>query len=262
MIHPTAQVHPSAELDVGVEIGPYVIVGARVRIGAGTKIGPHTIIEEGVSLGRRNEIGPFVILGASPQHLAYGGEPTRLEIGHENVIREYVSIHRGTMLDQGVTRIGNRCYLMAYSHVGHDCQLGDEVILTNGVQLAGHVRVGKGVVIGGLAAVHQFCRLGEGAFVSGMSGVSKDVPPFVRVFGIPAAISGLNLVGLKRMGVSRETISALSRALRLFLRHGTLAEALAKIRKEVPLLPEVERFLAFLEAPSRRGIIRRAWEGD
>ncbi len=262
MIHPTAQIHPSAEIEVGVEIGPYAIIGPRVRIGAGTKIGPHTVIEEGVSLGRRNEIGPFVVLGAKPQHLAYAGEPTRLEIGHENVIREYVSIHRGTLLEKGVTRIGSRCYLMAYTHVGHDCELGDEVILTNNVQLAGHVKVGNGVVIGGMAAVHQFCRLGDFCFISGMSGVSKDVPPFVRVFGIPAAISGLNLVGLKRRGMPREAISALSQALRLFLRHGTLAEAIEKIRQEVPLLPEVEKFLAFLEGPSKRGITRRLAGGD
>ncbi len=257
MIHPSAVIHPSAEIDVGVEIGPFVVIGPRVRIGAGSRIKAHTVIEEGVVIGRRNQIGPLATLGGAPQHLAYRGELTTLEIGDENVIREYVSIHRSTALEKGVTKIGNRCYLMAYSHVGHDCELADEVILTNGAQLAGHVKVGRAVVLGGLATVHQFCRLGDLAFVSGMTGVGKDVPPYVRVFGIPAGIYGLNLVGLRRHGISREAINALSKALKIYLHHGTLAEAIERIKKEVPLLPEVENFLAFLEAPSKRGLVRR-----
>ena len=259
-IHPTAIIHPTAELEEGVEIGPYVIVGPRVKIGASTVIGPHTVIEEGTVIGRKNKIGPFVTLGSPPQHLAYQGEDTRLEIGDENIIREYVSIHRGTTLEEGVTRIGHRCYLMAYVHVAHDCVLQDEVIMTNNASLAGHVKVGRGVVFGGFALVHQFCRVGDYAFVSAMSGFSKDVPPYVRVFGIPAKITGLNLVGLRRRGIERENLKALQRALKIYLSYGTLAEAIEKIREEVPLLPEVENFLSFLASPSKRGLMRQSGE--
>ena len=258
-IHPQAIVHPKAEIDEGVQIGPGVVIGPEVKIGRGTKIGPHTVIEGEVTIGQGNEIGPFVCIGHAPQHLLYKGEPTRVEIGDENVIREYVSIHRGTMLDQGVTRIGNRCYLMAYSHVGHDCDLADEVILTNTVQLGGHVRVGFGAIFGGGAMVHQFCRIGELAFVSGMSGTDKDIPPYVRVFGIRAKIYGLNLVGLKRRGVPMESLRALKKALRIYLHHGTLAEAIREIEETVPQLPEVQKFVAFLKAPSKRGVVR--WAG-
>lgn len=259
-IHPSAIIHPQAELAEGVAIGPGVVLGPEVQIGTGTKIGPHTVIEGRVIIGQRNEIGPFVCIGHAPQHLLYKGEPTSVEIGDENVIREYVSIHRGTLLDQGVTRIGNRCYLMAYAHVGHDCDLGDEVILTNAVQLGGHVRVGFGAVFGGGVLVHQFCRVGELAFVSGMSGVNKDVPPYVRVFGHKARIFGLNLVGLKRRGLAADTLKVLKQALNIYLKQGTLAEAIEEIEKKLPSLPEVQTFVSFLKGPSKRGLIRKSGE--
>ena len=258
LIHPTAQVASESRLAEGVKIGPFCVIGPEVEIGPGTEIGPYTLIEGATRIGARNLIGPHVTLGAAPQHLAYRGEPTRLEIGDENVIREYVSIHRGTVLDQGVTRVGHRCYLMAYAHVGHDCELEDEVILTNGVQLGGHVRVGFGAVLGGGVFVHQFCRVGELSFVAGMSGVDKDVPPFLRVFGAPAGIVGLNLVGLKRRGVEEEEIRLLGRLLKLYLSAATLKEAVSGIEK-LGESPFVRRFLAFIKAPSSRGLMRKRW---
>ncbi len=257
MIHPTAQVDPRAKLAEDVSIGPYCVIGPEVEIGPETTVYSHSVIEGHTTIGARNKIGPFASLGGAPQHLAYRDEPTRLIIGDENVLREYVSIHRGTTLDQGETRIGNRCYLMAYSHVGHDCVLEDEVILTNACHLGGHVRVGFGAVFGGGAFVHQFCRIGELAFVSGMTGVDKDVPPYFRVFGIPAKIAGLNLVGLKRRGISREEIKALSYALKIYLREGTVRDVISELRERFQDLPTISKLIQFLENPSRRGLTRK-----
>ncbi len=256
-IHPTAQVDPRAEIEEGVVIGPYCVIGPEVRIGKNTILKSHCVIAGPTIIGERNEIGPFVTLGEAPQHLAYRNEPTRLVIGDENVIREYVSVHRGTMLDQGETKIGNRCYLMAYTHVGHDCILEDEVILTNATHLGGHVRVGSGAVFGGGAFVHQFCRIGELAFISGMTGVDKDVPPFFRVFGIPARIAGLNLVGLKRRGFSSEDLRQLSKALKIYLQEATLDEVIREIRTRLGEEGPLAALLSFLEAPSRRGCVRK-----
>ncbi|WP_022853268.1 acyl-ACP--UDP-N-acetylglucosamine O-acyltransferase [Thermodesulfatator atlanticus] len=257
-IHPQAIVDPSAELGEDVTIGPGAIIEKNVIIGDGTSVGPYAIIYEGTTIGKKNQIGPFVTIGAAPQHLACQGRGTRVEIGDENIIREYASIHRGTTLDQGLTRIGNRCFIMAYAHVGHDCVLADEVILTNTVNLGGHVKIGKGVVIGGNSAVHQFCRLGELSFVAGLSGVDKDVPPFVRVFGSPAKIVGLNLVGLRRAKLSSDAIRKLSKALKIYLREGTLKEALARIEESFPEDDIVQKFVAFLKEDSKRGAIRKA----
>ncbi|QJA06689.1 acyl-ACP--UDP-N-acetylglucosamine O-acyltransferase [Thermosulfurimonas marina] len=263
-IHPTAIVDPSAEIEEGVEIGPYAVIGPQVYIGRGTRIGAHVVIEKNVRLGRNNLVNHHAILGADPQHLSYKGEKTWVEIGDENVIREFVTIHRGTALDQGLTRIGNRCLLMAYVHIAHDCFLGNEIIMANGATLGGHVRVGDRVVFGGLSAVHQFCRIGAYAFVSGMSGVDKDVPPFVKVFGIPAKIQGVNLVGLRRAGFEKEAIRRISQALGIFLDGpGRISEVIEELRDAFPGDPHVEEFVRFLENPSRQGIMRRKpFEGE
>ncbi len=256
-IHPTAQVASGAELAEDTIIGPYCVIGPEVRIGPGTIVYPHSVIEGRTVIGARNKIGPFASLGGSPQHLAYKDEPTSLIIGDENILREYVSVHRGTILDQGKTQIGNRCYLMAYTHVGHDCVLEDEVILTNATQLGGHVRIGFGAVLGGGSFVHQFCRIGELAFVSGMTGVDKDVPPFLKVFGAPARITGLNLVGLRRRKVPSQEIRTLSHALKIYLHQGTIKEITRELQKKFGNSPLVSKFIHFLETPSQRGFVRR-----
>ncbi len=263
-IHPTALVDPSAEIEEEVEIGPYAVIGPRVFIGRGTRIGAHVVIERNTRIGERNVIHHHAIIGTDPQHLAYKGEESWVEIGNENIIREFVTIHRGTALDEGVTRVGHRCLLMAYVHIAHDCSLGNEVIMANGATLGGHVRVGHRVVFGGLSAAHQFCRIGSYAFVSAMSGVDKDVPPFVKVFGIPAKIQGLNLVGLRRAGFSKDTIRRLSQALGIFLDGpGRISEVLEELRDAFPGDPQVEEFIRFLENPSRQGIMRRKpFEGE
>ncbi len=263
-IHPTAVIDPTAEIEEGVEIGPYTVIGPRVFIGEGTRIGAHVIIEKDTRIGRRNLINHHAIIGADPQHLAFKGEDSRVEIGDENVIREFVTIHRGTALDESLTRIGNRCLLMAYVHIAHDCFLGDEVIMANGATLGGHVRVGHRVVFGGLSAVHQFCRIGSYAFVSAMSGVDKDVPPFVKVFGIPAKIQGVNLVGLRRAGFDKESIRRISQALGIFLDGpGRISETIEELRDAFPDDPHVGEFIRFIENPSRQGIMRRKpFEGE
>ncbi|HIE32559.1 MAG TPA: acyl-ACP--UDP-N-acetylglucosamine O-acyltransferase [Thermodesulfobacteriaceae bacterium] len=263
-IHPTAEIHPSAEIEDEVEIGPYTVIGPQVYIGQGTRIGSHVIIEKNTRIGKNNVIHHHVVIGSDPQHLAYKGEESWVEIGDENVIREFVTIHRGTALDQSLTRIGNRCLLMAYVHIAHDCFLGDEVIMANGATLGGHVRVGNRVVFGGLSAVHQFCRIGSYAFVSGMSGVDKDVPPFVKVFGIPAKIQGVNLIGLRRAGFGKETIRHISQALGIFLDGpGRIQETIEELRDAFPEDPHVQEFINFIENPSRQGIMRRKpFEGE
>ncbi|MBX6423928.1 acyl-ACP--UDP-N-acetylglucosamine O-acyltransferase [Thermosulfurimonas sp. F29] len=263
-IHPTAVIDPSAEIEDGVEIGPYAIIGPRVFVGEGTRIGAHVVIERDTRIGKGNLINHHAVIGADPQHLAYRGEESRVEIGDENIIREFVTIHRGTALDQRLTRIGNRCLLMAYVHIAHDCFLGDEVIMANGATLGGHVRVGDRVVFGGLSAVHQFCRIGSYAFVSAMSGVDKDVPPFVKVFGVPAKIQGLNLVGLRRAGFDRDSIRRISQALGIFLDGpARLSETIEELRDAFPGDPHVGEFIRFIENPSRQGIMRRKpFEGE
>ncbi len=263
-IHPTAIVDPSAELEEDVEIGPYSVIGPQVFIGQGTRIGAHVIIEKNTRIGRRNFIHHHAIIGADAQHLAYKGEESWVEIGDDNIIREFVTIHRGTALDESLTKIGNRCLLMAYVHIAHDCFLGDEVIMANGATLGGHVRVGNRVVFGGLSAVHQYCRIGSYAFISGMSGVDKDVPPFVKVFGIPAKIQGVNLVGLRRAGFDKESIRRISQALGIFLDGpATIRETIEELRDAFPEDPHVGEFIRFIETRSRQGIMRRKpFEGE
>ncbi len=263
-IHPTAVIHPSAEIEEEVEIGPYAVIGPQVFIGRGTKIGAHVIIERCTRIGRYNQINHHAVIGADPQHVGYKGEESWVEIGDQNVIREFVTIHRGTALDQGMTRIGHRCLLMAYVHIAHDCFLEDEIIMANNATLGGHVRVGTRVVFGGLSAVHQFCRIGPYAFVSGMSGVDKDVPPFVKVFGIPAKIQGVNLIGLRRAGFEKKNIRNISQALGIFLDGpARIRDTVEELRDAFPQDPHVQTFIEFISQPSRQGIMRRKpFEGE
>ena len=263
-IHPTAFVDREAELDEDVVVSAFAYIGPKVYIGKGTIIKPHTYIEENTKIGKNNIIGPYTVIGTPPQHLEYKGEETWVEIGDGNIIREFATIHRGTAKDQGLTRIGNNCMLMSYVHIAHDCFVEDNVILANGATLGGHVRIGKRVVMGGFSAVHQFCRIGAYAFIGAMSGVDKDVPPFVKVFGIPAKIQGLNLVGLRRAGFTKEDIRKLSQALGIFLDGpATLKEVIVELRDVFGDDPLIAELITFLENPSRQGIMRRKpFEGE
>jgi len=258
LIHSTAHIDKSAELAEEVVIGPNVYIGPKVFIDKGTVIKANSYIEANTRIGKYNQIGPFAVIGTPPQHLAYKGEETYVEIGDYNIIREFVTIHRGTALDEGVTRIGNHNLLMSYVHVAHDCKIGDYVIMSNNATLGGHVVVYDRVVMGGFSAVHQFCRIGNYAFVSGMSGIDKDVPPFVKVFGIPARIQGLNLVGLKRAGFTKEEIRKISQALGIFLDGpATLSEVIQELKDIFGNEPGVQILIQFLENPSKMGIMRR-----
>ena len=263
-IHPTAFVHPSAEFDEGVVIEQGAFIGENVKIGRGTIIKANTYIEKNTTIGKNNQIGPFAVIGTDPQHLGYKGEDTFVEIGDENVIREFVTIHRGTSFDDGITRIGNRCLLMCYVHIAHDCKVSDYVVMANNATLGGHVRVGERVVMGGFSAVHQFCRIGAYAFVSAMTGVDKDVPPYVKVFGIPAKIQGVNLVGLRRAGFTKEEIRKISQAIGFFLdAPATIKEVIQELKEIFTGEPIVEKLINFLENPSKQGIMRRKpFEGE
>lgn len=263
-IHPTAYIDPSSEIEEGVEIGPNVYIGPKVFIGKGSIIKPYSYIEKNTKIGENNIIGPSAVIGTDPQHLGYKGEETFVEIGNGNVIREFVTIHRGTSYDDGITRIGNHCLLMAYVHIAHDCKVGDHVVMANAATLGGHVRVGDRVVMGGFSAVHQFCRIGAYAFVSAMTGIDKDVPPYVKVFGVPGKIQGINLVGLRRAGFSKEDIRKISQAVGFFLdAPATIKEVAQELREIFNEDPVVNELVKFLENPSRQGIMRRKpFEGE
>ncbi len=263
-IAPSAIVDSSAEIAEDVEIGPGVYIGPKVYIESGTVIKAGTYIESHTKIGKNNVIGPFAVIGTPPQHLAYKGEETWVEIGDNNTIREFVTIHRGTTLDHGVTRIGNECFLMSYVHIAHDCELEDGIIMANNATLGGHVRVGKKVVMGGFSVVHQFCRIGSYVFVSGMSGVDKDIPPYVKVFGIPAKIQGINLVGLRRAGFSKEEIRKISQAIGFFLdAPATIKEVIHELESIFEGEPVVKELVEFLKNPSKQGIMRRKpFEGE
>lgn len=256
VIHPTAIVDPAARIGAGAVIGPYCVVEADVEIGPGTRLGPHVVVHGGTVLGRDNVVGAGAILGMEPQDFKYQGEPTQLIIGHRNRIGAYVTISRGTPAGRGATRIGNDNYLMAMVHVGHDCHIGDRVTLTQGVGLSGMVTVEDQAVLGGMAGVHQFVRIGRLAMVGGMTKVTMDVPPFVLVDGHPARVRGINSVGLERAGISSERRTEIKRAFRLLYRDSrNLQEAVTAIRDHVPPSPERDHFVEFLLA-SERGICR------
>ncbi|QTA84223.1 acyl-ACP--UDP-N-acetylglucosamine O-acyltransferase [Desulfonema magnum] len=256
MIHPTAIIDPKAELGSNVEVGPYAIIRENVSIGSGTIIGSHAVIEPHVSIGPDCHIFQFAAIGAVPQSLKFGGEDTRVKIGRGSVIREFVTIHRGTSFGGGVTEIGEENFLMAYTHIAHDCKVGRNVTMSNNATLGGHIIIGDYATVGGLVAIHQFVRIGDYAFVGGKSAVVKDIPPYVIAAGDRAKLHGLNTVGLKRHGMSQETLSALKKVYRIIFRIGiTLNEAIERVSAEVEQVPEVVNFVNFIKS-SERGITR------
>jgi UDP-N-acetylglucosamine acyltransferase len=259
-IHSTALVDRTSELADDVEVGPYSIVGARVRIGAGTVLGPHVVISGRTSIGRGNRFFPFCSIGGAPQDKKYAGEDTELVIGDGNTVRECCTISLGTAQGGGVTHIGSDNWIMAYAHIAHDCVVGDHTILANNATLAGHVTVGDWVVIGGLSAVHQFCSVGPHAMAGGGSIVLRDIPPYVMCNGNPAEPHGINTEGLKRRGFEAETINLLRRAYKLLYKEGmTTVEAvsaLAAMAAEHPASAEAIGLLKEFVSNSQRGIIR------
>ncbi|NLA41666.1 MAG: acyl-ACP--UDP-N-acetylglucosamine O-acyltransferase [Smithella sp.] len=255
-IHPTAIVSPDAQLEEGVEIGPYSIIGGDVIIGKNTVIGPHTVIDDYTRIGEGCRIFQFCSIGAPPQDLKFGGEKTRVVIGNFNTIREFVTIHRSTTADIGVTILGDHNLIMAYCHVAHNCKLGSHIIMSNVATLAGHIHVEDYAIISGLTGVHQFTRIGAHSFIGGASGVARDVPPYTLANGNHAKLFGLNLIGLQRRNFSDETIKALKDAYKIVFRSDLLLEtALEKAQKEVEDLPEVRHFLTFIKN-SERGVCR------
>lgn len=250
-IHPTALIDPSAELGTGVAIGPYAIVGPNVIIGDRCRIGPRATLHRNVLLASDVSVGDGSILGGDPQDLKYGGEETWVEIGPETIIREYSTINRGTSATLKTT-VGARCFIMTYVHLAHDCHVGDDVVIANATQCAGHVTIHDRAILSGLNAVHQFVTIGTYAFVGGGSRVNQDIPPYVKAVGNPMELYGLNSVGLQRAGFSGETVAALKRAYRLFFNSDlNLSQALERARTELPAFPEIERFLAFVESSGR-----------
>ena len=259
-IHPTAIVDAGAELAAGVVVGPYAVIGAKVVIGEGTSIGSHCIVEGPTRIGRDNRIFGHAALGGAPQDMKYRGEPTALEIGDRNTIREFCTFNRGTAQDVGVTRIGDDNWIMAYVHVAHDCQVGSRTILANNATLAGHVHVGDWVIVGGLTGVHQFCRIGAHAMTGFQSHVSQDVPPFMMAAGNPLAVHGFNVEGLRRRGFSKERIALVKQMHRLLYRDGLTLEqarlAIAALRGTVEGGDaDIALLLDFLAAATR-GIAR------
>lgn len=256
MIHTTAIIDPSAQIDEGVTVGPYSIIGAHVQIGAGTSVGPHVVIRGSTTIGRDNRIFQFASIGEDPQDKKYHGENTRLEIGDRNVIREYCTIHRGTMQDKEITRIGNDNLLMAYTHVAHDCHVGNHVIMANAASLAGHVSVEDHSILGGFSLVHQFCKVGKYAFSAMGSVISRDIPPFVMVGGRPTKPHGINTVGLERQGFSGEAIRQIRKAYKIIYKSGLkLEDAIRMLEEMTAATPELDCMGQFLKATGR-SIIR------
>lgn len=254
-IHPTALVDPAAQLADDVEIGAYSVIGPHVQIGAGTTVGHHAVITGHTQIGCRNRIFHFVSLGEAPQDKKYAGEPTRLAIGDDNVIREFCTFNLGTAQDRGETTIGNHNWIMAYVHIAHDCVVGSHTIFANNASLAGHVEVGDWAILGGFTGAHQFVKIGAHVMTGISTVLFKDVPPYVLASGQPAAPHGLNAEGLKRRGFSKEALSALKRAYKTLYREGlTLAEALEKLDAD-RAQPEIAQLIEFL-GRSERGIIR------
>lgn len=256
LIDSRAVIDPTAELEEGVSVGPFSVIGADVHIGKGTTIGPHVVIKGPTSLGRENRIYQFASVGEDPQDKKYAGEPTRLEIGDRNVIRECATLHRGTLQDQGITRIGSDNLFMAYIHVAHDCVIGDNVIMANGASLGGHVQIGNWAILGGFTMVHQFGRVGAHSFCGMGSAVNMDLPPFVTVSGQPAKPHGINSEGLKRRDFSAEEIKQIKRAYKLIYKSGmrleAAREAIGAMLEETPALQVLYDFLE----ESGRGILR------
>jgi UDP-N-acetylglucosamine acyltransferase len=256
MIHPTAVIHPKAELDSSVEVGPFTVVGEHVTIGRGTTVGAHSVIDGWTRIGEDNRIFPMASVGGVPQDLKYKGEKTWLNIGNRNIIREFATLQPGTVTGIGETVIGDDNLFMAYCHVAHDCVIGNRVIMANGSTLAGHIMVEDFAILGGLSAIHQFVRIGESVMLSGGAMVGQDVAPYTIAAGDRARMRGLNLVGLRRRGFPEESIATLKKAFRILVFSKLrVADALTRIRNELPALPEVIHFIEFIEK-SERGICR------
>ena len=256
MIHQAAIVHPGAEIGEEVEIGPYAVIGPHVKIGPRCRIGPHAVITGHTRIGANNRIYQFVSLGEVPQDKKYGGEPTRLEVGDNNVIREFCTFNCGTVQDAGVTRVGSDNWIMAYVHLAHDCRIGDHTVFANNAQLAGHVHVDDHAILGGFTVVHQFCHIGAHSITGMGTIVLRDVPPYVMASDNSARAYGINVEGLKRRGFAPATITRLKRAYKTLYKSGlTLEQATRELAREVADCPEVQVVLDFLAA-SKRGIIR------
>lgn len=253
-IHHTAIIEEGAKLAKDVKVGPYAIIGPHVEIGEGTTVGAHAVITGHTRIGRQNRIFQFVSLGEIPQDKKYAGEPTRLEIGDGNTIREFCTFNIGTAQDEGVTRVGNHNWVMAYVHIAHDCVVGDHTVMANNTTLAGHVEIGDYAILGGLTAIHQFCKVGAHVITGGGTIVYKDIPPYVTAAGQPAKPHGINSEGLKRRGFTPEQLAVLKRAYKTLYRDGlTLQEALEQL--DAVGTPEVVRLTEFLRR-AERGIIR------
>jgi UDP-N-acetylglucosamine acyltransferase len=256
LIDPRAVVDPAAEIEDGVEVGPFAVIGAGVRIAAGSRIAPHAVVMGPTTLGRGTIVFQFASIGDAPQDRKYAGEPTKLIVGDRNVFREFCSINRGTAGGRGETRIGSDCLFMAYSHVAHDCIVGNQCIMSNCTALAGHVELGDWVILSGYAGIHQFCKVGSHAFLANNAAVTRDVPPFVMVAGSPAEPRGVNSEGLKRRGYDAAQIANIKNAYRLFYRSKLkLAEATEQLKAVASGQPEIRPFVDFLAA-SERSIIR------
>ncbi len=256
MISEQASIDPSAKLGPGVTVGPGTIIGADVEIGENTWVGPHVVIQGPTSIGKNNKIFQFASVGDEPQDLTYQGEPTRLEIGDNNIIREFCLISRGTVNGGGVTRIGDHCVFLAYSHVGHDCTLGNYVSMVSYSALSGHVTVDDYATIGAYSGVHQFCKVGAYAFITGATYIKKDVLPYVIISGQDTTVYGINIVGLKRRGFSSEAIDALRRAYKVVFRKGlTVQQSIADLEAMIGDFPEVSLMIDSL-TQSTRGIVR------
>jgi UDP-N-acetylglucosamine acyltransferase len=253
-IHPTAIIAPDADIAGDVEIGAFAIIGEGCTIDSGCVIAPRATLERNVTLGRGVKVGIGTVLGGAPQDLKYAGEETTVEIDDGTVIREYATINRGTA-HSFKTTVGTNCLIMSYVHIGHDCRIGNSVILSNVVQLAGHVTIEDKAIISGVSAVHQFARIGRHSFIGGMSRVSKDIPPFLKAVGNPVKLYGLNTVGLQRSGMDEETIRELKRAYRLLFRSDlNVTQAIERAQTEIEPLAEVKELIRFVEA-SERGVV-------
>lgn len=256
MIHPNALIHPNAKLGQNVSVGPFTVIGEHVEIGDGTQIGPHVVINGYTRIGRDNRIFQFCSLGEVPQDKKYAGEPTRLEIGDRNTIREFCSFNLGTIQDGGITRIGNDNWIMAYVHIAHDCHIGNKTTFANNTQLAGHVHVDDWAILGGFTGVHQFCRIGAHVMTAVGTVILQDVPPYLMAAGNTASPYGINVEGLKRRGFTADAITALKRAYRTIYKSGLLIDEVKdKLAEEAKMQADVQLFVDFLNL-SKRGIIR------
>lgn len=256
MIHSTAIVETGAQIAPDVKIGPFCTVGKDVVLESGVELVSHVAVAGRTHIGQGVKLFPFCTIGLEPQDLKYKGEDTQTIIGPRTQVREHASIHRGTVTGSGITRIGSDCLLMATVHVAHDCQLGDGVIISNNVALGGHVEIGDGAVIGGNAAMLQFTRVGRGAMVGGLTGITRDVIPYARVFGSRAELLGLNLIGLKRRGLEKDQLMEINAAYKfLFSGPGVFAERVPQVARTYLQNPYIREILSFIETPSRHGIL-------